>query len=136
MTLPDGATAIRGSCLCGSIRLRIDAMDRDVVYCHCTQCRKQSGHYFAASRCRDENLQVTGAEHLHWYQASPQARRGFCRHCGSALFWKMIGSTTTSVLAGCLDSPTGLRAVAHIFVDDQGDYYELADGLPVYARSD
>jgi hypothetical protein len=31
------------------------------------------------------------------------------------------------VLAGSLDPPTGLGVVAHIFVADMSDYYEITD---------
>ncbi len=130
------ATDVTGSCLCGKVSLAIEVLDRDVVYCHCQQCRKQSGHCFAATRARDEHLQVSGAEHLRWYAASEEARRGFCSHCGSLLFWKKNGDEYTSVLAGCLDAPTGLQAVSHIFTDDKGDYYKLDDGLPQHPQAD
>ncbi len=35
------------------------------------------------------------------------------------------------IMAGTMDSPTGLETVAHIFVGDAGDYYDIPDdGLP------
>lgn len=130
------AIACTGQCLCGRIRLVISRLNRNVVYCHCTQCRRQSGHYYAATDVLDEHLQVDGDEHLTWYAASDDARRGFCRHCGSALFWKSNGSAKTSVLAGCLDAPDALTAVAHIFTDDKGSYYDITDGLPCHPGAD
>lgn len=57
---------IRGSCLCGRIQLEIDALDRDVVACHCTQCRKQTGHFVAATRARNDWLHVEGEDSLTW----------------------------------------------------------------------
>ena len=127
--------ATTGRCLCGRVTLAVSALRRDVVYCHCSQCRRQSGHYYAATEARDDDLTVSGEEHLTWYAASPDARRGFCRHCGSVLFWKRNGGTTTAILAGCLDAPTDLAATAHIFVADRGDYYEIADDLPRHPGS-
>jgi hypothetical protein len=29
-----------------------------------------------------------------------------------------------------LDLPTGLETVAHVFVEDSGDYYTISDDLP------
>ena len=127
---------VTGRCLCGRVTLDIARLGRDVVYCHCSQCRRQTGHFYAATDVRDEDLVTGGEEHLTWYAASDGAKRGFCRHCGSALFWKANGSVKTSILAGCLDAPSGLKSVAHIFVADKGDYYTLEDGLPQHARSD
>ena len=62
------------------------------------------------------------------------ARRGFCRVCGSALFWKRNKSEKTSVMAGAFDQPSGLKGEHHTFVDDKGDYYEINDDLPRHAR--
>lgn len=125
-----------GGCHCGAVRYTMTGPLRDVIYCHCTQCRKQTGHFVAATRILDDALSITGADELTWYAASSDAKRGFCRHCGSLLFWKAEGSDMTSIMAGSLDLPTGLTASHHIFAADKGDYYELADGLPVFEGRD
>lgn len=119
-----------GGCLCGAVRYVAVGTLRPVVYCHCTQCRRQSGHFYAATDVDDAGLSVSGDENITWYRASDMASRGFCATCGSVLFWKGDGSSRTSVMAGGLDGPTGLKAAAHIFVADKGDYYTLEDGLP------
>lgn len=124
-----------GSCLCGAVRYEVEGPLRGVVYCHCTQCRKQSGHIFAATNVAESKLSVLGADQLTWFEASASARRGFCRHCGSILFWKHKELDEISILAGSFDQPSGLVAEAHIFVADKGDYYEIADGLPQHSRS-
>jgi hypothetical protein len=67
---------------------------------------------------------------LRWYQSSPEARRGFCGHCGSQLFWQAVNESAVSILAGSLDLQTGLTGADHIFTADKGDYYEICDGLP------
>jgi len=126
----------KGSCLCGSVRYSVNGPMRAVVACHCTQCRKQSGHYFAASGADDRDLTIEDGGTLKWYAASDDAKRGFCGDCGSALFWKSDGSTRTSILAGSLDGPTNIKLDRHIFVADQGDYYVLNDGLPTFEQDD
>ena len=135
MNLPHN-TPVSGSCLCGQVKLTIDKLDRGVVYCHCTQCRKQSGHYYAATNAINDNLHIKGEEHISWYAASDTAQRGFCKHCGSVLFWKPENADYTAIMAGCLDAPTGLNEVSHIFTADKGDYYTLQDGLPQHKQSD
>jgi hypothetical protein len=124
-----------GSCLCGAVKFKTAGKLRGVVYCHCSQCRKQTGHYYAATNVADDDIAISGSENLTWYHASDFARRGFCRTCGSALFWKRNGSDVISVLAGAFDSPTGLLGESHIFVADKGDYYTIEDGLPQFERS-
>ncbi|MFZ1682478.1 MAG: GFA family protein [Rhizobiaceae bacterium] len=124
-----------GSCLCGAVRFRTAGALRGVIYCHCTQCRKQSGHHYASTNVADECLTVEGGENVAWYASSADAKRGFCRACGSALFWKHRAKATTSINAGSFDSPSGLAGAMHIFVADKGDYYDIDDGLPQHARS-
>jgi hypothetical protein len=108
---------------------------RGVVYCHCTQCRRQSGHYYAATNVADDRLTIEGEDNIRWYRSSPEARRGFCATCGSALFWKLDGRPTTSIGAGAFDDPSGLVGESHIFAADKGDYYQICDDLPQFARS-
>ena len=124
-----------GSCLCGAVKFRTSGQLRGVVYCHCTQCRKQTGHVVAASRVADADIQIDGGENITWYSASPEAARGFCSSCGSVMFWKRNGTDLTSVMAGSFDKPSGLAGLRHIFVADKGDYYEIDDGLPQFERS-
>ncbi len=120
----------KGSCSCGAVRWEANGEMREVVACHCKQCRKQTGHYYAATNTSNDSLTITGDDHLTWYQASESAKRGFCKHCGSALFWKPHGRDYTSILAGSIDGDSGLELKEHIFVADKGDYYDLDDGLP------
>jgi len=128
--------SVTGSCLCSKIQFTISAFERDVVMCHCQQCRKQSGHAYAASNVKNDNLHISGSDNIKWDEASDFAKRGFCKHCGSVLFWKANDSNTTSVMAGSLESPTGLTTKMHIFTEYKGDYYELNDGIPQHKLSD
>jgi hypothetical protein len=124
-----------GSCLCGAVTYKIKGTLRKVVYCHCEQCRKTSGHFVAATACGTEQLEVLEDKGLSWYKSSETATRGFCSVCGSSLFWDPAHGKYMAVMAGTLDAPTGLVSREHIYVADASDYYELCDGLPQYAQS-
>lgn len=123
----------KGRCLCGGVRYTVHGRMRAVDFCHCSQCRRSSGHFVAASACRPGQLTLDTAESLRWFASSDTADRGFCDVCGSSLFWRPKHGRHLSVMAGTLDAPTGLIAVEHIFVDDKSDYYTIADGLPQHA---
>jgi len=120
----------RGSCLCGAVTFEFDGDLRPPDACHCTQCRKQSGHYFASSDVPRESLSVHGADKVAWFASSERVRRGFCSTCGSTLFWDPIRKDTIGIAMGAFDTPTATHLEMHIFVADKGDYYEIADGLP------
>lgn len=124
------AIRARGGCLCGGVRYEIRGPLRDVIACHCSQCRRTSGHFVAASQALNTDLVLLESATLRWYRSSGEAERGFCERCGGNLFWRPTapGSGVTSIMAGTLDAPTGLRLVQHIYVDDKSDYYTIADG--------
>lgn len=126
------ARTTNGGCVCGAVRYTISGELRPVVYCHCEQCRRSSGHFVAATACRRSQLSFVSDAGLAWYRSSPQAERGFCKTCGSSLFWAPAHGRYWSIWAGSLDRPTGLRAAAHIYVHMASDYYTIDDGLPCF----
>lgn len=117
-----------GSCLCGAVRFEISGALRPVIACHCIQCRKQTGTYMSATAAADSDLTFSETRGLKWFRSSNEAQRGFCQECGSVLFWKRDGSSTTSIAAGSIDGPTGAPLEGHIFCESAGDYYEIAGG--------
>lgn len=123
-----------GSCLCGSVRFVVRAALAAPIACHCTQCRRQSGHFFASTNVRRADLELHGEQHLSWYGSSAKVRRGFCSRCGSWLFWDPPAHDWTSVAMGAFERPTGTQLERHIFVAEKGDYYAIGDGLPQNAR--
>ena len=130
-----GVTQAAGGCLCGAVRYRIDGPMRPPVSCHCEQCRRTSGHYVSATACRQVDLTFESEDGLTWYRSSEDAERGFCRNCGSNLFYWPKARETISIMAGTLDAPTGLTTAGHIFVAEKSDYYTLDDALPKHAGS-
>lgn len=119
-----------GSCLCGSVRFTVTGTLKAPDACHCSQCRRVSGHVWASTDVPDDRLVITGEGQVRWFRSSDAVKRGFCDTCGSALFWKPIDQPRTAVAMGAFDAPTHMHLEMHIFVDDKGDYYDIADGLP------
>ncbi len=128
----DKAIRATGGCLCRAVRYEVRGSLRPVIACHCTQCRCTSGHFVAATATAPQNLVLVEEKGLSWYQSSSFARRRFCHTCGSSLFWERTegAGDHISIMAGTLDSPTGLQTEMHICVEDAGDYYQISDGLP------
>jgi hypothetical protein len=119
-----------GSCLCGAVRFEVTGPLHPPDACHCSQCRKHSGHFWASTDVPRAALTLHGADRLTWFRSSEKVRRGFCSTCGSSLFWDPLHKDTLSIAMGAFDSPTHTRLAMHIHVADKGDYYELGDGLP------
>ena len=123
-------TRATGSCLCGGVRYEVRGPLRPVIYCHCSQCRKTSGNFVAATACKIEHLAMLKDESLAWYDSSDEADRGYCTQCGSNLFYRPAHGQYMAIFAGTIDAPTGLKAAEHIFVEDASDYLTIGDGLP------
>lgn len=124
-----------GKCLCGAVAFEFLGDEATAGACHCSQCRAWSGHYWASINAPVDTLKFkTGEEQVGWYRASDYARRGFCKACGSSLFWHADKLAEhkhrIAISVGALPAPTGVALNEHIFVADKGDYYEIADGLP------
>ena len=123
--------SVQGGCLCGAVTFEIDGDLPAGDACHCTMCRKSSGHYVASVDVKRAALRILRDDGLKWYQSSPKVRRGFCRHCGCPMFFDPPADRTwIAVEMGSLEAPTGGRLEKHIYVADKGDYYQITDGLP------
>jgi hypothetical protein len=129
--MTDPSTPVRtGGCLCGSVRYEVRGTLRPVIMCHCTQCRRTTGHFMAATAARLGDFRLLSEGELRWYRSSQQARRGFCARCGSTLFWEGEARDYLSIAAGTLDDSSGLAVAGHIFVADKGAYYDIDDAAP------
>ena len=133
------ANPASGRCLCGAVRYEVRGSLRDVLICHCEECRRWHGHVSASTAARKEELVLLEQRGLRWIESprsDARARRGFCAECGSSLFWDPPGRATISIAAGTLEPPTGLRIAAHWYVSQASDYYEIAhDDVPLHEYS-
>jgi len=125
----------RGSCLCRGVTFEADAPLGDVIACHCSQCRRTSGHIWAGSFVPRAQFRLLSDATLRWYRSSPGVERGFCRDCGASLFWQPSEGADICVAAGALDLPTGLRLTEHWHREDAADYYR-PEGPPPPADDD
>lgn len=120
----------KGSCLCGAVHFEVAGELAPPTACHCTRCRKHTGHYEAGTDVPKAAVTIQGAEKVTWFQSSEKVRRGFCSVCGSSLFFDPIHRDWIGIAMGAFDTPTHTKLSMHIFVADKGDYYGIADGLP------
>ena len=127
-------TTLTGGCLCGGVRYQIVGPRRDIINCHCENCRRTHGHIAAYTSVRKSDLDLTNEQTLQWYHdESPDTWRGFCNRCGASLFWDARdGRNKMSVAAGSLDDSGELQTIGHVFVSEAGQYYEISDGLPQF----
>ena len=126
---------VTGRCECGAVRFAVTSALRDVVNCHCGQCRRFHGHVGAYTNAARADMRFDEERGLRWYQSSSFAQRGFCGECGSSLFWQRNSDDVISITAGALDGPTGLSTAIQIFTEDRGDYYPFDTSIPIRPKS-
>jgi hypothetical protein len=121
-----------GGCLCGAVHFEVHGPLTAPTACHCGQCRRQTGHFVVSSNAARDDVMFQKQDGLAWYRSSDFAQRGFCKECGSTLFWSGDGKDYLSIALGALDPPTGLKIAKHIYVVDKSDYYDITDDLPKF----
>jgi hypothetical protein len=94
-----------GGCQCGAVRYAFDGEPSNVHLCHCRMCQKAVGGPFAViAPVAKSAFRITRGE-VAWFASSDVARRGFCRDCGTPLFFDYPHDPGIGVLGGTLDRP-------------------------------
>lgn len=118
-------TALKGRCLCGAVGVEAVPKRAHVEACHCDMCRRWGGVAFVGLGCED--VSFTGEENIARYRSSDWAERGFCKTCGSNLFYRFLPADNYSVTAGLFDDLPGFTLHEEIFVDEKPGYYSFAE---------
>jgi hypothetical protein len=126
-----------GGCLCGAVRFEIHGGLRNIVYCHCSQCRKAQGSAFAANGIVDSKRFriVRGEDRLTAYESTPGQFKYFCSLCGSPIMsTRPAVPEQVRVRLGTIESDITERPQAHIFVSSKARWDTICDDLPQYAE--
>ena len=115
-----------GQCLCKSVSISAEAMSTDLGACHCNMCRKWSGGPFLAVDCQSQ-VTITGEENISAYNSSEWAERGFCRQCGTHLFYRLKDNNQYMIPIGFFDDDSQINFDHQIFIDEKPHYYTFAN---------
>ena len=95
------AVIAEAHCVCGAVRARAPIGDKHVGACHCETCRRWGGGPSMMLDCGTD-VHFEGEKHITVYVSSDWAERGFCKACGSHLFYRLRESGQTFMPAGML----------------------------------
>lgn len=134
-------TSQSGGCLCGAVRYTLKDPQDHIDVCHCSMCRKFSGGIGLGLEVPLDGAVWQGEENIGVYKSSAWAERGFCKTCGSSLFYRMPPSDVSakgmlSLCAGSLDDLNGLPLTTEIFIDNKPDSYTFAGDLKQITEQD
>ena len=115
----------QGKCLCGAVGVAITMQGNHISACHCSMCRKWGGGPFLAVEPAS-GVSFTGGEHIGIFSSSGWAERGFCKQCGTHLFYRLKQEEHYALPVGLLDS-SNWAFTEQIFIDEKPDFYAFAN---------
>jgi hypothetical protein len=116
---------IKGSCLCGAIEFSANLPSKWCAHCHCSMCRKHHGAGYVTwvGFEQDQVTFLRGEDQIGWYMSSPGAQRGFCRKCGSSMFFRSERwAGELHIVLGCINDTIDRQPEANVFFDKHVDW--------------
>lgn len=126
----------KGSCLCGAVNVEVHGAIRDIIHCHCSLCRKNSGTAYATNGfINTKEFKVNDPDNkLTYYEFKPGKKRHFCSVCASPIYSSNAEKPELLRLRlGLLDSDIDERPMSHNFVDSKANWDDLDADLPRYS---
>ncbi|MDJ0647507.1 MAG: GFA family protein [Xenococcaceae cyanobacterium MO_188.B19] len=119
-------SVVKGSCLCGGVKISTTNINHHIGACHCSMCRKWGGAALLAVEC-DNSISFEGEENITIYQSSAWAERGFCNKCGSHLFYRLKEKNHYYVPVGIFDNDESLVFDLEVFIEEKPKYYTFSN---------
>ena len=123
---------VAGSCLCGAVKFGANLPSKWCAHCHCSMCRKAHGAgYVTWVGFEQEQVSITkDTDQLEWHDSSPGAQRGFCRQCGSSMFFRSERwAGELHIALGCINDEIDRKPQANVFFDRHVDWMPIDETL-------
>lgn len=112
-----------GSCLCGNVHFNANKMNINVGACHCGTCRKWGGGGPLMSVDCGTEVSFSSEENVTIYNSSEWAERGFCKQCGTHLFYRLKHTGQYFVPTGLFENVDSFVFEHQIFIDKKPAWY-------------
>jgi hypothetical protein len=102
-------------------------------------CFKWGGGPLFAVEC-ESDVQFEGADKISTFNSSDWAERGFCRECGTHLFYRLEQEDHYAIPIGLFDDGNQWMLSEQIFIDEKPPFYSFAEttknltGAQVFAQ--
>ena len=133
--MTEATPVMSGGCQCGAVRYALYAEPTDPSICHCRMCQKAFGSYIAPlAGVRLGELTWTRGEPGR-FRSSDSVERGFCRDCGTPLFYRVLDSDRISVSIGSLDDPDRVAPAIQYGAEGKSRHFDGLSALPAEETS-
>ncbi|MFK7794554.1 MAG: GFA family protein [Gammaproteobacteria bacterium] len=116
----------KATCLCGQVKLTAAKHNNTVGACHCGICRKWTGGPFMTIDCGTD-VSFDSAGSVSVFSSSEWAERGFCKHCGSHIFYRLKETQQYFIPAGLFENTDNFVFDHQVFIDNKPHYYDFAN---------
>ncbi len=72
-------------------------------------------------------VSIEGEDNVTVFNSSEWAERGFCRHCGSHLFYRLKETRQYWIPVGLLGDEDSLAFTHQVFIDQKPSYYAFSN---------
>lgn len=125
----------KANCLCGAVEITANEINPKFTVCHCNSCRGWGGAPFFALQC-GTNVSINGGEKIKIYESSSWASRGFCRECGTHLFYKLKQTGEYNMAVGIFENLTEIEMDMQYFSDQRPSYYCFSNQTKEMSRAE
>lgn len=126
---------IEGHCLCKGVKISISQAPESFAVCHCESCRRWvggAGMNFNAG----QHLSFSGESLVGRHSSSEWAERGFCKNCGTNLFFRLKKTDHYFLSVGLFGSDISPKFALQEFIDEKPDYYAFANETRSFTRDE
>ncbi len=117
--------ALTGRCLCGAATFTVEGVRENFSACHCEMCRRWGSGPFLSAGVK--SIAFAGDENIGRYRSSDWAERGFCKRCGTNLFYRLVEMDHYILGIGAFDDQERWKMTSQIFTDEKPGYYDFAN---------
>ena len=125
-----------GGCQCGAVRYIFSVRPDNPCICHCRMCQKQFGSFFGTfAGSNKNNFRVTRGT-IAYFKSSDDAKRGFCRDCGTPLTYEVLSRPRVDVSIGSLDRHSDMKPAFNYGAESMEPWIRDVVNLPCTVTGD
>ena len=123
-----------GRCLCGAVSYTAEDVHDEIHSCHCNMCQRWTGGPALAASVSAVSFQ--GEESISRFVSSEWAERGFCKQCGTNLFYYLKEGGQYMLWMGTFDDKAAFKLAGEIFIEEKPVAYDFSGEHPRLTGAD